>query len=516
MNIVRVIKAVISILLIFTLVILVTNLLTYKAPVIEKKPFVIGKNQSQINSHDYKILEALALNAQLPMFRFRSVNSSPEYIVDPSGFLYVNKNDEFIFYGDSVEHLVLDDLNAYKTDEKGNVVAISIEGSKFSDTRILNKFKHLIAISLTNNNIERVDLIDLPELRFLSINESRVSDTATNESSFQLTNLPNLTYLKLLGLNLPNFNTFTGVENVKKIKIAGNNLQNFEGLAKMPKLRSADITAVGSHQDSEAKALFLTGVPEKHKLDSLVLSAVLMTDISGIENFAYMKLLDLHVYSSEIADYTPLSQLKRLQALELHDLGLRNFSFLKSMPELRQIKMQHVPITSLLGLGEAPNLERLELRNGQLDAMTHIDHNIHLKTVILNHHNITKIEGLEGLVQLNSLDLTANKISKIDGLEDNLCLERLWLEDNPVDIFENLFHLPLLYSLGIKNTDIKTFPNYEKAQRLKDLDFVIDALDEKAFDLNYAYWTIPIQGFDEQMRNVEPITYEERKQYGCI
>ena len=101
-------------------------------------------------------------------------------------------------------------------------------------------------------------------------------------------------------------------------------------------------------------------------------------------------------------------------------------------------------------------------------------------------------------------------------MENNLCLEIFWLESNPVPVFDNLFHLPLLYSLEIKNTHIKTFPNYEKAQRLKDLDFVIDALDEKAFDLNYAYWTIPIQGFDEQMRNVEPITYEERKQHGCI
>jgi len=51
-------------------------------------PIIIGKDQAPINAHDYKVLEEVALNAQIPIEKFRHLKRSNHFIVGPEGFLY--------------------------------------------------------------------------------------------------------------------------------------------------------------------------------------------------------------------------------------------------------------------------------------------------------------------------------------------------------------------------------------------------------------------------------------------
>ena len=51
-------------------------------------PIIIGKDQAPINAHDYKVLEEVALNAQVPIEKIRHLKRSNHFIVGPEGFLY--------------------------------------------------------------------------------------------------------------------------------------------------------------------------------------------------------------------------------------------------------------------------------------------------------------------------------------------------------------------------------------------------------------------------------------------
>ena len=399
--------------------------------------------------------------------------------------------------------------NSYLTDNKGSVIGISIRESKFNDMTILNKFKRIVAINLSDNDIHDINISNLPDLRFIKIFEDNEYRTLT-----KIKNVDKLAFFEVWGLNSPNFKKFTGVEGLRKIKIISMGIESFDGLENMPNLKEAEISSNGEKTSKNFKSL--SGIPKGHKLEKLKLSTSVTTDIKGIANFSHLKKLELWAGKRDLTDFTPLSKLKKLEELEMTVSGISDFSFLSNMPKLKQIVTYHAPITSLKGLDAAPNLEVLEINKGKLENIEHLDDNDQLKTLILNDHNITKISGLEKLKKLSVLDLTFNKISKIEGLNKNLCLEKFWVAGNPVNTFENLEHLPLLGEVGVDQTKISEFPNWKKLSRLHRLRIDIDQLNKEEFTPGYFYSYIPIKDFDLQMRQAKPVTDEERKQRGCI
>jgi hypothetical protein len=474
------------------------------------KPNIIGKGQAPINPHDYETLEEIAINAKIPIEKFRHYKRN-HYIVGEDGFLYWDEEKNGVVDGDDspVFGTVVRSKNTYITDENGYVVGITIKNSMFNNMDILNKFKKIIAINLSNNNVGDINLYNLPELRFLNIFERNNLRTLT-----QVKNLKNLTVFIINGLNTPNFKKFTGVENLRKIDISGMGIESFDGLENMPNLKEAEISANGKGTAKNFKSL--SGIPKGHKLEKLKLSSAATINIQGIANFSHLKQLELWANQKALNDLTPLSTLKELEELELTVLGINDFSFLRDMPKLKQVITYNTPITSLEGLDEAPNLEVLELHHGKLATIEHLDGNTQLKTLVLNDQAISRVRGLRSLKKLKILDLSLNKIQKIEGLDDNLCLEKIWFAANPINTFENLDHLPLFSDLDIGRTKVSAFPNWQNLKRLHNLSVDIDNLDKGKFAKNYFYRSIPLKDFDMQLRQAKPITNEERKQYGCI
>ena len=497
---INVIKLVLSLLLLNTLSIVALA-----------SPIIIGKDQAPINAHDYKVLEEVAINAQIPVENFRHLTRTSHFIVGPEGLLYwdVKKNGVIDGKDKVVSGSVVRASNAYLTDGKGYVTGISIDESKFNNTKILNNFKKIVAINLIDNNIVTLSIENLPRLRFLKIledNKYRVLE--------RISNVNNLSFFNVWGLNVPDFKKFTGVNNLRKIEIISMGIESFEGLENMPNLKEAHLTANG--KDTAKNFKKLSGIPKGHKLEKLSLSSSVTTDIQDIANFTQLKSLELGAGNRDLTDFSPLSKLKQLEELELTTQGIGDFSFLESMPNLKEITTYHVPVTSLKGISEAPNLETLEINLGKLAKIDNLDRNTQLKSLILNDHQIRKITGLDNLKKLNVLDLTNNEISKIEGLDNNLCLEKLWLAANPVKTFENIFHLPLLGEMGLNKTKISEFPNREKLKRLHRLTIDIDQLNKEEFTPGYFYSYVPIKDFDIQMRKAKSATDDERKQYGCI
>lgn len=562
-----IIKTLISLLLLLTLVGLISNLILYEANGVAKNqaPILIGQDQAPINAENYKILEEVAKNAQLPIEMFKHMKGWHQYIVGPEGYLYSDEKGNGIIDGEDavISYFLFGADHAYKTDKDGNVIAIVIHFSEFSDTSILSKFDKLVAIGLNENKIKSVDLSNLPELRYLSITGLNNHIEIT-----QLKNLNKLAYFELFGMDSPDFSGFSGVESLRKMKLFAPGLESFKGLVNIPSLIDLDVEILdfdedyhpGVNQDTSTKLTSMSGIPKVNQLEKLKLKSTNHLDIQGIGGFSHLKKLELSVNFRAPINIGGLSNLKKLEKIKLSVIGVNDFSFLNDMPKLKKIISRNSSMSSLKGLSAAPNLEFLDLYEGKIKKIDHLNNNTQLKILILkkmgitkleglsalknlhtlelSNNNIGKIEGLSGLERLKvlsfadnniseikglsalrklkALDLSGNGISKIEGLDNNLCLEKLWLTGNPVDTFENIFHLPILGYLGIKNTNITAFPNWQNLKHLSELDADLDKLSHKNETPRYVFYHVPIQDFDVQMRHAKPVTDEERKQHGCI
>lgn len=134
------------------------------------KPIILGKDQAPVNARDYKILEAIAENAKLPISEFWHYKGD-QFIVGPEGFLYWDRKKNGIIDGEdeAIFGTIVRGGNSYTTNSKGDVTGITIEESKFNDTRLLNELKKLVAINLWENKIKELNIANLPDLRFLSL-----------------------------------------------------------------------------------------------------------------------------------------------------------------------------------------------------------------------------------------------------------------------------------------------------------------------------------------------------------
>ncbi len=475
------------------------------------KPIIIGKNQAPINQHDYGILKKVAINAGIPVEKFKHYQRN-HYIVGPEGFLYWDKKKNGVIDGvDQPEFITISRAkNSYMTDKEGFITALKIKETKFKDTDILNKFKKIVSINLTDNSVNDINISNLSDLRFLRIFEDDKLRIIT-----QLSNVNKLAYLDVDGLNTPNFKKFTGVKGLYKVDISGMGIESFAGLENMPNLKELEVSANG--KGTAKNFTSLAGIPKGHKLEKLKLSSSVTTDVKGIANFTHLKRLELWANKRALTDYTPLNKLKNLEELELSVLGLTDLSFIDDMPELKKITTFHSPITSLAGVSNAPNLEYLELQRGKVAKIEHLDMNSRLKTLILNGHQLTKIEGLTSLKKLSTLDLSLNKIKKIEGLDNNLCLEKLMIGGNPIKTLDNVYHLPILSELGLNRTKISEFPKWQQLKRLHTMPIGKKQLNPDVVHKNNFWWVnVPIKDFDLHMRNQPEISDKERIQVGCI
>ena len=475
---------------------------------------IIGKDQAPINKHDYAILKEVAKNAELSIDSFRHYKSrrNNHYIVGPEGMLYWDIKRNGIIDGDDEPEtgLIARLGNSYITDKDGYVLALAIRESHFSDTSILNKFKKLVAIDLSDNQVTEVNIFGLPNLRHLRVFETKHHKTIT-----RLSNVNTLAYFKVYKLIEPNFSKLSGVKGLHRIEVVGMSIESFAGLENMPNLKILDVSLSGEVNNENARAL--KGIPKWHQLERLKFTSHTLTNIDQLSNFSGLKRAELWLTNDKIKGLSSIGKLKNLEELEITSPSVTDFSFLKSVPKLKKIVTVHSPITSLAGLNNAPNLEHLELNIGKLTQISHLEQNIKLKTLILNNHKIEKLSGLSNLKKLKTLDVSVNKISKFEGLDSNICLEEIGMASNPVKKLDNVYHLPLLYLLDVDDTKIREFPRWKELKRLHKLRVKETQLDPDTFtDRDFWWVNVPIEDFDLQLRTSPKITDEERRKYGCI
>ncbi len=171
--------------------------------------------------------------------------------------------------------------------------------------------------------------------------------------------------------------------------------------------------------------------------------------ITGWENVANLKELELHINEDEEIDLTPLIQLEKLslegkQSLEgepksctlkgnftsLKELRLRKFTVnLKESKKLKNLEILHYTKSrsvDLKGIEQMPKLRVLNASYNNLKSIEEIKKLEKLENLDIGHNSIKDISILKNLKSLRSLDITSNFINDIAVLYELPNLERLY------------------------------------------------------------------------------------------
>jgi Leucine-rich repeat (LRR) protein len=200
-----------------------------------------------------------------------------------------------------------------------------------------------------------------------------------------------------------------------------------------------------------------------------------ITDITGIEHFVSLEVLDLgkrydngYCYNY-ISDISVLSRLRKLTELHLSSNQIEDISPLYLLKSLRELNLIYNQITDLSSLRNLVNLESLRLYGNQIVDISSLGNLVSLRYLYLIDNQIIDISSLGNLVNLRYLYLNNNQIVDISSLSNLVNLESLHLYNNQIVDISSLSNLVNLESLYLYNNQIVDMPSLSNLVNLRYL-----------------------------------------------
>ena len=158
---------------------------------------------------------------------------------------------------------------------------------------------------------------------------------------------------------------------------------------------------------------------------SLNCNSEAITSIKGIENFKYLKVLNLD-NNKGLSDISVLSNLTNLETLSIEGLELNNIDFVKDLT----------------------NLETLNLNNNKINNIDVLQNLVNLNMLNIEDNKITDLSSLENLKNLETLRFTNNLLDQDDVKEINKLInniDNLEFIRGGINVVEDTFVLPDIF-----------------------------------------------------------------------
>jgi Leucine-rich repeat (LRR) protein len=193
----------------------------------------------------------------------------------------------------------------------------------------LHHVRTLRGLRADDNALCGLDLHDLPELEWLSLNENgKIGDLSS------LAGLPKLARLELRGNAIGDVSPLAGLTELTDLALSGNAIGDVSPLAGLA------------------------------KLDRLELALCAIRDLSPLAGLT--GLTDLDLWGNEIRGLRPLAGLTKLTGLDLSENEIRDVSPLAGLTELIHLDLWGNEIGGVSPLAELPKLASLDLRENPI------------------------------------------------------------------------------------------------------------------------------------------------------
>jgi hypothetical protein len=167
------------------------------------------------------------------------------------------------------------------------------------------------------------------------------------------------------------------------------------------------------------------------------------TDLAGLEHATGLVGLTLWGGTGVEAprgdvDLSPLSQLGRLQVLDISGNSFKNLPALAELVELEKLTLSHNGLKDLSELGHLPNLQEIYLDQNQIQNISPLSEQKDLKVINLDENRVSNLTALSELPKLEILSASNNKIRDVSPLRNLPTLRILRLEENRIIDFSPL------------------------------------------------------------------------------
>ena len=255
---------------------------------------------------------------------------------------------------------------------------LSLKDNQISDVTALSELKGLDELDLSGNQIWNIRaLAELDSLRSLNLDRNPLTDCA------ELRSLRFLTSLSIVD---------TGVEEGAVYALA----------------ESLPDCAI-RFGTSGAEKLFFAGEVFSLNAGELSLSRKNLTDISMLQGFTELKILNLS--DNEITDLRPLMEMSKLEKLNINNNAVSDLRPLIGLPNLVKLEAEYNRISETTSAGSVEQLTDLDLRGNPLKDFSGLGRLGQLKTLDLRETSITDADLAElySLRNILSIDLRDNK-----------------------------------------------------------------------------------------------------------
>jgi internalin A len=155
-----------------------------------------------------------------------------------------------------------------------------------------------------------------------------------------------------------------------------------------------------------------------------------ITNLSGLESAANLNWFWLDE-NPGITDFSPVTELPRLEYLYIRACSVSNLAFLAALPPLRELDLGSNPLTDISRLSAQTQLHRLSLdRCGDIASFTILNDLTALENLFLGGTGISNITFVAQQPSLRELDLWGDAVSDLSPLATSTNLVRLELNGN--------------------------------------------------------------------------------------
>ncbi len=340
-----------------------------------------------------------------------------------------------------------------------------------SDISPLAHLSNLETLELWNNEIEDFSPLEvLTGLRELDISDNKLTGDGlvhiegltqlerldvgkyySDPETYVLTDigllasLVNLTELHVEGQDISDLSPLSGLTGLKELHFFRNDIEDLSPIAGLVNLEEI---ALGENPISDLTPLSGANLD---KLERLYMWSCEIEDISPLSDLTSLKFLFL--YGNQIVDLSPLSGLTELDELLLGNNSIVDVTPLAGLDNLTHLHLHNNELEDLSPLSGLKGLEGLNLRETGISDVSPISGLTALERLHLELNEITDVSTLSGLTNLELLHIYGNDIEDISSLLDNEGLDtgdRLNLSGNPLNEESLTVHISELRQRGVR------------------------------------------------------------------
>ena len=205
------------------------------------------------------------------------------------------------------------------------------------------------------------------------------------------------------------------------------------GKASGASITQAEMATLTSLEARNAKIRDLTGLEFATRLTSL--------------DFGDERVEGLYVNSNSISDFSPLSGLTNLTALNLANNSISDIAPLSGLTNLESLNLANNSISDIAPLSGVIYLTVLNLSRNGISDVSALSGLTDLESLVLSFNSISDFSPLSGLTNLESLNLDSNSNSDIAPLSGLIYLTALDLSRNGISDIAPLSGLTNLITL---------------------------------------------------------------------